>query len=76
MKGRSCNLLGGWEAEWIEKASKLEAVPLLVAKRGVKPRMVDVDESEENDRSDVEAREQPEKETLRMCRSRGLDPRR
>ena len=38
--------------------------------------MVEVDESEENDRSDVEASEQPEKETLRMCRSRGLDPRR
>lgn len=39
-------------------------------------RIVDVVESEENDRSEVEASEQPENETLRMCNSRGLDPRR
>lgn len=37
-------------------------------------RMVDVDESDENDRSEVEASEQPENETLRMCSSRGFDP--
>lgn len=60
----------------MEKASKLDGEPLLVARRGVCARMVDVDESEENDRSQEEESEQPEKEILRMCSSRGLDPRR
>lgn len=60
----------------MESPSKLEVVPVLVARRGECARIVDVDESEENDRSEAEESEQPENEIFRMCSSRGLDPRR
>lgn len=49
---------------------------MLVARRGVCARIVDDDESEENDRSEAEESEQPENEIFRMCSSRVLDPRR
>lgn len=56
----------------MESPSKLEVVPVLVARRGVCARRVDDDESEEKDSES----EQPENEIFRMCSSRVLDPRR